>query len=400
MSKWPLAISTFTLWDKLKIGAFLFREKIWTYGEWVKHYEDMWVRQFGVKHAIMVSSGSAANEMIALRRKWELKKAGEWPRRNKVIFPVNTWISSVSVWLNLGFEPVFVDVDANNLNVTPETLAQTFAAGDGTIGTVFYTALLGFHNRLEECRNIAQGWRARFLMDNCEASFSYCKSPPPIVAPSEVSILTIATCSTSIFFSHLTASGTEGGLVFTQDDEEADWYRMMRSHGLTRGMPEQYKNPNVNADFDFYLMGSNYRSSNLQAYMASLDFDRAFEFGWTKRRTIMNALIHNLNTTKYSWFGANCRPSDIEWSIPLAIPILCKTRDQRIKVETYLKTKGIMCRPLIGGCLLAHTAFVGYGNMDDFPVAKWSHECGLYIGLHHKVTTKMAMELAWELNKL
>ena len=109
---WPLAISSFTFWDKLRIGWFLLTEPIWTYGAWVKRYEDLWVRQFGVKHAVMVSSGSTANELIALRRKWELECAGEWPRRNKVVFPVNTWISSVSVWINLGFEPVFVDVEA------------------------------------------------------------------------------------------------------------------------------------------------------------------------------------------------------------------------------------------------------------------------------------------------
>ena len=36
-------------------------------------------------------------------------------RLNKVVFPANTWISSVSPWLNFGFEPIFVDLDLNNL---------------------------------------------------------------------------------------------------------------------------------------------------------------------------------------------------------------------------------------------------------------------------------------------
>jgi CDP-6-deoxy-D-xylo-4-hexulose-3-dehydrase len=373
---WKLATSSFTALDKFKIGLFLFREPMWTYGSWVRKYEQMWEKQFGVKRAIMVSSGSTANELIALRRKWELQQAGEWPRRNKVVCPVNTWISSVSPWINHGFEVVFTDVAESNLNMDERHLAKAFADNpDGSIATVFYTALLGWVNDLEKCKEIAESHNARFLMDNCEASFSSHGSLP--------SILTFATCSTSIFFSHFTSSGTEGGLIFTESQEEAEWYLMARSHGLTRGMPEKYKNPNVHPDFDFYLFGSNYRSSNLQAYMAGLDFDRALKFSMENRRQLFNRLNEGLNPVKYHHFET------AEDAIPLAAPILCRTKEEREKAEAALKVNGVMTRPLIGGCLLAHTAFKGYGNIDDFPVAKWSHNCGFYIGLNPTVTPKM-----------
>ncbi len=384
---WPLAVSSFGVWDKLKIGAFLFWEPMWTYGRWVRHYEEMWEQRFGVANAIMVSSGSTANELIAMRRKWELQQAGEWPRRNKVVCPVNTWISSVSPFVHLGFEVVFTDVSKENLNMTPDHLESVFSADSShEIATVFYTALLGWANDLEICRNLTEKHGARFLMDNCESSFS--SSGP------EFSILRVTTCSTSIFFSHLTSSGTEGGLIFTRSDEEANWYRMARSHGLTRGMPDKYKNPAVNPDFDFYLLGSNYRSSNLQAYMAMLDLDRAWAFSRVARRRLFNAFNEGLDSTKYARFA---RADD---AIPLAIPILCHTRDQRIKVEATLKAIGVMTRPLIGGLLLVHTAFRGYGNPDDYPVAKWSHECGIYIGLNTTVTLKKVRELVAVLNSI
>lgn len=393
---WPLAVSSFTLWDKMKIGAFLFKEPVWTYGKWIKSYEDLWVKEFGVKHAIMVSSGSTANELIALRRKWELQQMGEWPRRNKVIFPVNTWISSVSVWIHAGFEPVFVDVEPSNLNVSAPILkAALDKDSDGVIGTVFYTALLGYFNDLDECKRLTEAHGSRFLMDNCEASFSSYWSKDG----HHRSILGLTTCSTSIFFSHLTMSGTEGGLIFTESDDEADWYRMMRSHGLTRNMPAKYRNPNVGAEFDFYLLGSNYRSSNLQAYMASLDFNRAIRFSEENRGSLVYAFYDLLNTSRYEKFCTLFAKDDLG-AIPLAIPILCKTKEDRIKVESYLKDRGVMTRPIIGGCLLAHTAFKGYGNINDYPVAKWAHECGLYIGLHKNVTFDMVEDLAKELNRL
>lgn len=396
--EWPLCNSPFTTLDKLKISTFLFREPIWTAGEWVKRYERMWERQFGVSHAVMVSSGSTANELIALRRKWELQRAGEWPRRNKVVVPSNTWISSVSPFIHLNFEPVFVDVSPDNLNVTPEDLNVALAE-NSDVGTVFYTALLGFHNEIETCKKVTEHYGASFLMDNCEASFSGYHSAQDEKWAGPRSLLSLTTCSTSIYFSHFTNSGTESGLIFTQNDEEADWYRMMRNHGMTRGMPDHYKNPAVNPDFDFYLMGSNYRSSNLQAYMASLDFERAYAFS-EKRRDIMGAFYLTIDPSKYSIFGAKMDARDHSACIPLALPILCHTKEQRVKVEAYLRGKGIGTRPIIGGVLLAHTAFKGYGNPDDFPAAKWSHECGLYCGIHKEVTPEMAEELAEELNEI
>ncbi len=390
---WKLAISSFSFLDKLRIGYFLLTEPIWTYGKWVKRYEDMWVKQFGCKNAVMVSSGSAANELIALRRKWELQQAGEWPRRNKVIFPVNTWISSVSVWINFGFEPVFVDVSPDNLNVTPAGLTATLLRDtDKTIGTVFYTALLGFFNDLESCKVVTETHGARFLMDNCEASFSYVGDET-----GTRSILNVATCSTSVFFSHYTSSGTEGGLIFTDDDEEANWYRMARSHGLTRGMPAKYRNSNVSPEFDFYLLGSNYRSSNLQAYMATLDFERAYQFSMTDRRAIFKAFTETLGD-KYARFGND--EDELGVAVPLAIPILCKTKEQRVKVEAWLKENGVATRPLVGGCLLAHTAFRGYGEINDFPIAKWANESAIYIGLHPQLTVDIAKRLGEAMNEL
>ena len=395
---WPLAVSSFSLLDKLKIGWFLIREPIWTYGSWVRKYEEKWEKTLGCAHAIMVSSGSTANELIALRRKWELQQAGEWPRRNKVIFPVNTWISSVSVWINLGFEPVFVDVSPINLNVTKEGLASVLASDNGGfIGTVFYTALLGYFNDLNECKSLTEAHGARFLMDNCEASFSYFVNAE---TGSLDPIINFVTCSTSVFFSHFTSSGTEGGLIFTSSQEEAEWYRMARSHGLTRGMPDKYKNPNVSPDFDFYMLGSNYRSSNLQAYMAALDFDRAFQFSIEKRKEIMDEVQEGLCWDIFYPFCTRGYISTRALYVPLAIPILCRLKSDRVRIEAALKAAGVMTRPIIGGTLLAHTAFKGYGNVDDYPVAKWAHECGFYIGLHPKVTPEMVKRVIELLNTL
>jgi len=403
---WPLCADVFTFWDKVKISKFLFTEKIWTYGEHIRKYESMWEEYVRKNytlapkiHAIMVSSGSTANELIALRRKWELEQAGEWPRKNKVIFPVNTWISSVSPWINFGFEPVFVDVSSLNLNTTSIHILEAFKKHEpNTIGTVFYTALLGFFGDLHECKEIAENHGAKFLMDNCEASFSSISSSVIINGNASLTIqkplIGFTTNSTSLFYSHFTTSGTEGGMIFCLSQEEADWYRMARSHGMTRGMPNKYKNPKVNPDFDFYLMGSNYRSSNLQAYMASLDFERGKNLSDHRQNlleifntSVYKNILHIYNYTKGE-------------PVPLALPIVFANEYLKQKAEKIFKEQGIITRPIIGGCLLYHTAFKKYGNPEDYPIANYAHKCGLYIGLHKNVTGEMVKKIAEQINTL
>lgn len=389
---WPLAVSTFTFWDKLKISKFLFTEPIWTYGKWVREYEKMWEKKFDLKHAIMVSSGSTANELIALRRKHELQEAGLWPRKNKVVFPVNTWISSVSPWVNCGFEPVFVDVKVDTLNVAPKQLGEVLAK-NSEISTVFYTTLLGLFDDVLGCKEITEAHGSKFLLDNCESSFSYYYDKDHVLK----SILKLATSSTSVFFSHLTMNGTEGGFVFTESDEEAEWYRMARSHGLTRGMPDKYKNPDVSPDFDFYLMGSNYRSSNLQAYMGILDFERAYAFSLEKRRIYFEYLNSRLN---HRYVPLSLWTMEQGEYMPLALPIICRNKEQRVKVEEALKKDGVLTRPLIGGCLLAHTAFKKYGNIDNFPNAVFLHDSAIYIGLNTGVSIEKIKKLVARLNSV
>jgi hypothetical protein len=75
-----------------------------THGPLVKNFEEEWSNWLGVKHSLMLNSGSSANDltMMAIR---ELKGPGE------VIVPPLTWVSDISAVIRSGLEPVFVDID-------------------------------------------------------------------------------------------------------------------------------------------------------------------------------------------------------------------------------------------------------------------------------------------------
>jgi len=380
--KWPLAVSNFTVLDKLKIGAWLLKENHWSAGEWVRRYEQQWEDYTGAPYAIMVSSGSAANLLIAQRRKHELMQGGEWPQKNKVVFPVVNWISAVSPWIQLGFQPVFMDVSSNMCSSGDQV---SIALLDKDVGAVFYTTLLGLSGDLDRIQKICDHRSVPLYLDNCESSFSLWD---------ERHFCNFGTSSTSFYFSHHTSGNQEGGMVFCQTAEEACWYRMARNHGMTRGMPDAYKNPEAHPHFDFYLMGSNHRSSNLIAYMASLDFRRALDFCW-KRRALSAKFTHELDDKNYE------NPHMLLGnSVPLVLPIVCRKDGGIVKVKKLLNKLGIEHRPIVGGNLLRHTAFRGYGKAKQFKRANHIHDEGLYIGLHSKVTARMVQDLANQLNDL
>ena len=118
MYNWFLNDSNFTWNDRLKICKFfLDPSQRWTQDKYVLEYEEKWKEYTGAKHALMVSSGSTANTLIAQYA--EHSK----PDRDVVVFPSVTWQTSVSPWLNAGFEPKFIDINLEDFSIDINKLA-------------------------------------------------------------------------------------------------------------------------------------------------------------------------------------------------------------------------------------------------------------------------------------
>ena len=106
---WPLMQNNITRSDLDRMIDYLQQDnpKL-THGPLVKKFEEKWSKWLGVKHSLMLNSGSSANDLtlMALR---ELKGPGE------IIVPPLTWVSDISSVLRSGFEPVFVDINPYHL---------------------------------------------------------------------------------------------------------------------------------------------------------------------------------------------------------------------------------------------------------------------------------------------
>ena len=109
--KWPLMSNNISRDDANELIKFLSQDPlpVLTNSAKVKEFEKIWGEWLGVKHNVMVNSGSAANELSLLYLKYMFPEGGE------VILPPLCWVSDVAAVLQNGFTPVFCDIKLSNL---------------------------------------------------------------------------------------------------------------------------------------------------------------------------------------------------------------------------------------------------------------------------------------------
>ena len=107
-----------------------------TNGQKVLEFEKKWSKWLGVKHSVFVNSGTAANELSLLALKYL------YPEGGKIIVPPLTWISDVNSILFAGFEPIFVDINLNNLSFDLDKLEKSIT---NDTKAIFITHVLGIN---------------------------------------------------------------------------------------------------------------------------------------------------------------------------------------------------------------------------------------------------------------
>src|SRR5712692_8419378 len=89
-------------------------------GEQCRRFEEAFATYQGRRHAILVNSGSSANLLLLQ----SLKSLGRLKAGDKVGFSALTWSTNVMPIIQMGFEPVPIDCEANTLNASSRTLLE------------------------------------------------------------------------------------------------------------------------------------------------------------------------------------------------------------------------------------------------------------------------------------
>jgi CDP-6-deoxy-D-xylo-4-hexulose-3-dehydrase len=240
LKQWPLAVSTFTLRDKLRIARHVLTSDQYTMGPHVAEFERR-MTEFSGMHALGVASGSAANHLVF--QLWREKN----PHENAVVIcPAVTWISAVSPAVMAGFDVKFCDVNRTDLSfdyVALEAMLKKLRRNSRKRIIIWPTALLGYVPDMAKLGYLRGRYLADLFMDCCEntlspytprvqsGKFEYDSFDRSILASCGIT-------TTSCYFAHQ-IQAIEFGFVFLRDAHDYQLARMIRNHGMSRSLTDE-----------------------------------------------------------------------------------------------------------------------------------------------------------------
>lgn len=377
--KWPLNVDNFTFLDRLKICKFILnKNNKWTQNGLVYQFELKMADFVGSKYAVFCSSGSTANTMVAMQLK-------DISSKNVVIFPSTTWTTSVTPFIREGFTPKFIDINLEDFSFNYHALEKFLQAESGSVAAIFATSLLGFVPNISKLIELSHRYNVKLMFDNCENTFGKFE---------EKNVSSFTTSTTSTYFGHHLQS-VEGGFVFTNNQQEYEYFLMLRNHGMTRSVTnnEKYLNKDVDPRFDFYCLGNNFRNCEIRSLIGMLDLKKA-DVHIAKRKYLYNLFASEIDESKF------ILPDNFENRdpVPFAFPIVCKEFKVKKMGLDYCANNGIETRPIISGNLLRQTCFKKYGIAEEFPNSELLHHNGFYVGLHTKLKDDQVLQLTDYLN--
>ena len=365
---WPLMRNTVSFSDKLKLCKFILQTNRFTQGSKVIEFESAWNSWLGSKYSLFVNSGSSAN-LLLLDAITEYYKI---PKGSKVLVPATTWTTTVSPIVQLGFTPIFCDVDLYNFGFDYNDLVK-ISKEHQDIKVVFVAHLLGLRAPIENYKKLFPS--AVFIEDVCE---SHGISKNKIKQGSD----TVGSTFSFYFGHHMTT--IEGGMVSTNNKEIYNLLKMKRSHGLSRESLYHKKYSEENADIDpqflFVTLGYNFRNSELNAVLGLLQLDKLNSF-ILERRKNYNKFLSLLDSNKFL-----IPESQESENSSFCLPFLCKEQGTKETLKNKFLASGIEYRPIIAGNLLSHPAYSAYTSFKRN--ANFLHSRGLYIGNNQFLTNK------------
>lgn len=379
----PLIKSTFYNEAKTKkqLNKFISGADKLSFGSQCLQFEKNFAKFQSRKDCVLVNSGSSANLAIVQA----LLNMGKIQVGDYVGFSAVTWSTNVMPLIQLGLNPVPIDVEPDSLNVSSKTLKKTLKKHP--LSMLFITNLLGFCDDIDQIEKICQAQNIVLLEDNCESFGTNYKNRL---------LGNYSLASTFSFYVGHHLSTIEGGAICTDDSELATHLRMVRAHGWDRNLDSRNqqkirKSHEINSTFysryTFYDLGYNLRPTEITGFLGNTQLQYADEI---IQKRVDNFKIFSSfyqNSDKYY----PLRFDHIQKLSNFAFPVICKTA--KIKEEIVKACKGkIEIRPMVAGNMIEQPFYKKYHSnlipKDKLPGAQLIHKNGLYMGNNPELTTE------------
>jgi len=341
-----------------------------TMGEEVAVFEREFAAYFGMKHGVMVNSGSSAN-LVAVAALF-YKKDRPLERGDEVIVPAISWSTTYHPLQQYGLKLRFIDVELDTLNMDVSKLERALTPRTRAIVAV---SILGNPAALDVLQRFAREHGLYLIEDNCESMDAELNGRKTG---------TFGDLNTfSFFFSHH-ISTMEGGIVLTDDLELDHLLRSLRAHGWTRDLPPG--SPlfaRVGEDhfeaYRFILPGYNVRPLELSGAIGREQLKKLPAMTEQRRRNQAQFQKLFAGDDRFILQRENGKSSCFSFTVILNPA----HRIDRTRVFNALRDADIGFRIITGGCFLRHDVikYYDYEIVDGgVPNADLVHDRGLFVG--------------------
>ena len=384
--KIPLASLGFTESD-IEAAIDVLRTGELTIGKKVAEFEKAMAKYLNVKHFIMVNSGSSANLAIIESLVRPSSSEPLLPVGSKVIVPSIAWPTTVWPIIQLGLEPVFVDIDQKTLGLDLKE-ARKVLEKDRSIKALMIIHPLGLCLDGEELKKLCEDFGLILLEDNCESLGSAFNG--------EMAGTLGKAGSFSFYFSHHLTT-MEGGGIATNDFETAQDLQSIRSHGWSRNRTDHKKweleNQEIDSRFMFVSAGYNIRPMEIQAAIGLSQLKRLPKN--IRRRQEIAGYIHNeIKDSKFELIGHEYLQPNEEinrhtWML-LSIRAINSNFKELKSYMRLLEELEIDTRPPLTGNFTKQPALkkllptLSSGN--NYPMADKISESTFLVACHHDLT--------------
>jgi CDP-6-deoxy-D-xylo-4-hexulose-3-dehydrase len=357
-------------------------------------FENKFCAHLGKDHGCLSNSGSSANLLmvtaLSSKRLWNL------PKGSKIITPVAGFPTTINPIVQNGYEPVFVDIELNTLNLD---VNQLEAAAKSGAKALIFAHVLGNPPNMDAVMDIVNRYNLILLEDCCDALGSTYKGK--LLG----SFGEIATCS--FYPAHHISMG-EGGFVATRTKDQEMVVKSLREWGrgcycsgkaascLKNGMcKKRFSNwlpslPNEIFDHKFVYeeIGYNLKPLDLQAAMGITQLDK---LSWIIERRKHN--YERLFDIFSKYEDKFILPRATEGADPswFAFPMTVKEGAgfKRSDLTGYFEENKIQTRNYFAGNILLQPAYSGFSSVDPvkaFPNATTATTNTFFLGASPVIT--------------
>ena len=323
-------------------------------------FEKEIAKRFGKKHGVFVNSGSSAC-LLAIA-------ALDLPKGSKIITPAFTFATTLAPIIQLGYEPVFVDV---GLTTYQADIDQVIAAVTDDVKAIMLPNLIGNKPNWFKLKTalLARDRADIYLIEDSADTIT------------ETEYTDVAT--TSFYASHVITAGGVGGMVMYNDPKHVtkclqyrDWGRLGddseivadRFNHSVDGIPYDHK-------FLYSVLGYHMKACEMNAAFGLVQLERFKKFSQIRRANFERYL------ELLDGVGDLILPDDSIKPNWLAIPL---QSERRFELLSFLEENNVQTRVTFAGNVTRHPVYREY--LQEFKNSDTIMKNGFLLGAHHGMT--------------